>query len=337
MRDLGAAGRYLSDFAGNEVVGVDETPVSLDRPGNAARPARPAGRCPRRTTTRHQVRPIPSVCSSSRSSCGVRAIRRAKLLAVPGKPPGMAMSNGKTSTVSAPRRRRRRPAWYPLPRVALGHHRQRRLRVHHGTAALRLADDLGDPRPQPRAARRLGDRHELVVIGSQPETDLPQSLAHRIPVSGQRPKVSRAGPRRCRRAPRPAFGRQVVESASVDGHRPHAVVGGHPGRDSDDILDGGTGRSLGAVSGSAPRSVRWSVPRRAAPHGVARRRIVGTACRGSPAQCSGTHPSSSRSSWSGAAPDSYPELQRAAPRRCGRHRRVRFSNCSRGAEPLDDL
>ncbi len=32
MRDVvGAAGRYLGDLAGNEVTGVDETPVRLDR------------------------------------------------------------------------------------------------------------------------------------------------------------------------------------------------------------------------------------------------------------------------------------------------------------------
>ena len=40
--------------------------------------------------------------SSSSSSWVLRAMRRAKLAAVPGKPPGMATSNGCTSTVSAP-------------------------------------------------------------------------------------------------------------------------------------------------------------------------------------------------------------------------------------------
>ncbi len=40
--------------------------------------------------------------SSSNSSWVLRAMRRAKLAEVPGKPPGMATSNGCTSTVSAP-------------------------------------------------------------------------------------------------------------------------------------------------------------------------------------------------------------------------------------------
>ena len=40
--------------------------------------------------------------SSRRSSCGLRAIRREKLRAVPGNPPSIATSNGCTCTMSAP-------------------------------------------------------------------------------------------------------------------------------------------------------------------------------------------------------------------------------------------
>src|SRR5580693_3525782 len=102
MRDVvGASRSCFGDPVGNVGTSIDEPAAGLDglellpsplgqlfgevfdepRPGSSTRPT----------------------CDSSRSSSWVlRAIRRAKLLAVPGKPPGMATSNGNTSTVSAP-------------------------------------------------------------------------------------------------------------------------------------------------------------------------------------------------------------------------------------------
>jgi len=66
-----------------------------------------------------------------------------------------------------------RAAQHVHPRIAPGHHRHRGLRVNDGRPALRVADDLGDTCPQPARGAQLGDRHELVVVGGQPEADLP--------------------------------------------------------------------------------------------------------------------------------------------------------------------
>lgn len=100
---VGAAGGALGDLAGQEVVGLDEAATGLDGletlPGA---PSQPVGelfdepRPPAGSST------LPTCDSSKSSSWVLRAIRRAKPAAVPGKPPGIATSNGCTSTVSAP-------------------------------------------------------------------------------------------------------------------------------------------------------------------------------------------------------------------------------------------
>ena len=65
--------------------------------------------------------------SSSNSSWVLRAMRRPKLAEVPGKPSGMATSNGCTGAngaADAGGERGQRGAQHVHPRIALGHHRQ---------------------------------------------------------------------------------------------------------------------------------------------------------------------------------------------------------------------
>jgi len=114
MRDVvGASGGYCADLVGNVATSLDESAPRLDGLevlpgllrqlfGEVLDEPRPA------SGVQH-----PATWDSSSSSSWVfRAMRRAKLRAVPGKPPGMATSNMDTSTVSAPPTpRRRRPGW----------------------------------------------------------------------------------------------------------------------------------------------------------------------------------------------------------------------------------
>ena len=134
--------------------------------------------------------------------------------------------------------------------------------MHDRGAVVRLTDHLSDPRPQQAKRPDLGDRHELVVVGSQPETDLRQGLGHREAGLGEHPQVGHRGSDAAGELPR-RVGAQIVERGPVDGDRPHPVAAGHLLGDVDDFPDAGAGRSLSdAVSGSAPRSIdnvaRWS-------------------------------------------------------------------------------
>lgn len=125
--------------------------------------------------------------------------------------------------------------------VALRHHRQRGLGVDDGRTGVRVADDLGDPRPQVARRAELGDRHELVVVGGEPEADLAQRLADRHPRLGEHPQVTHRGRDTGGQLPG-RVGAQIVERGSVDGDRPHARVLGGPLGDGDHVLDlrGGT-------------------------------------------------------------------------------------------------
>ena len=161
-----------------------------------------------------------------------------------------------------------------------------------------------------RSGPHLGDRHELVVVGGQPEADLPQRLADRQPGFGQHPKVSHRGRDAAGQLPR-RVGAQIVESGSVDGDRPHAVIGGHPRGDRDDILDrgGGTiaqrrGQRVGAQVDRQRCALLGFHLGRPAP--AWRRRPPGSRRprRGSPAPCSGTRPRAVRPAPRGATPDS---------------------------------
>ena len=48
-----------------------------------------------------------------------------------------------------------------------------------GRAGVGRADHLGDPRPQLARRPELRDGHELVVVGGEAETDLPQRIRDR--------------------------------------------------------------------------------------------------------------------------------------------------------------
>ncbi len=81
-------------------------------------------------------------------------------------------------TTDACRERRQRGAQHVHPRIALRHHRQRRDRVHGRGARVGLPDHLGDPRPQLARRTQFRDRHELVVVGGEAESDLPQRVRY---------------------------------------------------------------------------------------------------------------------------------------------------------------
>ena len=95
-------------------------------------------------------------------------MRREKLAAIPGNPPGIATSNGCTSTVSAP------PT--PAPNAAsvvrsMFTHGSRSAIIgndvtamHGRGAAVGFPDNLGDPRPKLACRTQFRDGHELVVV-----------------------------------------------------------------------------------------------------------------------------------------------------------------------------
>ena len=164
--------------------------------------------------------------SSSSSSCVLRAMRRAKLAAVPGNPPGIAASNGCTSTVSAP------PT--PAPNAATV---VRSMFTHGSRCAIigidvtawtraapcvGLADHLGHPGPQPAQHAEFGDRHELVVVCGQPEADLPQRVRHAEPGLAEQPQIGDARGDGSGQLPRRA-GAEVVQRGPVDRDRAHAT------------------------------------------------------------------------------------------------------------------
>ena len=127
----------------------------------------------------------------------LRAILRAKLAAVPGHPPGIALSNAWTWTVSAPPTpaanaatvvrsmftHGSRCAIIGLDVTACSRRRARIGGAHH----------LGHPCPELPRGAQLGDRHELVVVGGEPETDLTQRLRRRDSAVGQQSQVADAG------------------------------------------------------------------------------------------------------------------------------------------------
>src|ERR1700760_4302891 len=105
----------------------------------------------------------------------LRAIRRAKLVAIPGNPPLIATSNGNTSTVSAP------PT--PAPNAAsvvrsMFTQGSRCVIIGNDVSACTTAAPLSGS-PTPSATRR--------------EADLPQRPCHRNPAVGEHPQVGHRG------------------------------------------------------------------------------------------------------------------------------------------------
>ncbi len=107
--------------------------------------------------------------------------------------------------------------------------------MNDGGAALGVADDLGDPRPEPARGAQLGDGEELVVVGGQPEADLPQGLCDGQPGVGEQPQVGHRGRDGAGQLPG-GVGAQVVQGGSVDGDRPHTAARGRAGRHGDHLL-----------------------------------------------------------------------------------------------------
>ena len=125
--------------------------------------------------------------SSNSSSWVLRAMRRAKLGAVPGSPPVMAASNGCTSTVSAPPTPAANAA--SVVRSMFTHGSRWAIMGAEVTACTVAApapgftDDLGDAGPQLAGGPELGDRHELVVVGREAETRSGQRIDAETPLS----------------------------------------------------------------------------------------------------------------------------------------------------------
>ncbi len=101
-----------------------------------------------------------------------------------------------------------------------------------------LAEHVGDPGPELARRTEFRDRHELVVVGHQPEADLAQRLGDIDAGVDQQPHVAH------RRAHRPGqlpcrVGAAVVEGGAVDGDRPHPGPGRQAGGECHHVLDRG--------------------------------------------------------------------------------------------------
>ncbi len=110
--------------------------------------------------------------------------------------------------------------------------------MHRGRAAVRLADDLGHPGPELPGGAQLGDGHELVVVGGEAETDLPQSSCGAEPGFTEPPQVGDRGGDTAGQLPRRA-GSEVVERGTVDGDRPDTARAGHPSGKGQNVVDRG--------------------------------------------------------------------------------------------------
>ncbi|GAQ39324.1 hypothetical protein MPS_4631 [Mycobacterium pseudoshottsii JCM 15466] len=168
------------------------------------------------------------------------------------------------------------------PRVALGHHRQRSLPVQRRRPAIRVTGDLGDPGPQPARGSHLGQCHELVVIGGQPEADLCQRVADRETGFGEQPEIGHRRANGGREFPGRSRA-QIVKRRPVDGDRPHASITGHPSRDREYIVNrgGGTpaqrrGQRIGAQIDRHRRALVGIQPSRQPQHRLAGRPVLGT-------------------------------------------------------------
>ena len=188
-------------------------------------------------------------------------MRRAKLAAVPGNPPGIAASNGSTSTVSAP------PT--PAPNAAT----VVRSMFTHGsrcaiigidvTACTRAAPSSGSPTTSAtlahsrRSTRSLGDGHELVVVCGQPEADLPQRIRHAEPGLAEQAADRRRPRRRHPASSHDALAPRLCSAgpSTVIARTPPAYPVTFAAIATTSAMSA-AGRLLnGAVSGSAPRSI----------------------------------------------------------------------------------
>ncbi len=113
--------------------------------------------------------------------------------------------------------------------------------MHGGRPVFRRPDDFGHPGPQSAQRTQFGDGHELVVVGGNPETDLPQRIRPLSPRLAEKPQIRDARGNGAGQLPCRACS-EVVQRGPVDRDRPHATgVPGDLRGDRDDIGDVGTG------------------------------------------------------------------------------------------------
>ncbi len=112
-----------------------------------------------------------------------------------------------------------------------------------GRTGVRFADDLGNPCPQAPGHAELGDGHELVVVGGQPEADLPQRVRDAQPGVAEPAQIRDTRGDGASQLPG-CVGTEIVERGSVDCDRPNTpcVLGDLRGGRDD----------IGDVGGRAP-------------------------------------------------------------------------------------
>ena len=133
--------------------------------------------------------------------------------------------------------------------------------MHHGRAAVRLAEHLGDPGPE------LARGRNLAIVMNWSSSAASRKLIWRSASAtgtgfGEQPQVSHRGRDAAGQLPR-RVGAPVVKGGAVDGDRPHPGPAATRVASATTSSTAGAGRPLsGAVSGSAPRSIdsvaRWS-------------------------------------------------------------------------------
>ena len=110
------------------------------------------------------------------------------------------------------------------PRVVLGHHRPRGHGVQaHVAVVLGRTAELEHPRPHPAYGAQLGDRHELVVAGRQPELHQPDGVVDRDPGGLEGAQVVRAERQHVAELLH-VGGTEVVHRGSVHDQRPAAEL-----------------------------------------------------------------------------------------------------------------
>ncbi len=86
-----------------------------------------------------------------------------------------------------------------------------------------LPDDLGHPGPELARRTELRDCHELVVVGGEPEADLPQGVRDRDATITEQPQIGDRRGDAARQLPR-STRPPIVECGAVNGDRAHPTV-----------------------------------------------------------------------------------------------------------------
>ena len=224
MRDVvDPAVAHLGDLLGDELPGLDEAAPLLDLP--EMRP-------------RLLGEPLGEVLNEPRPGRGIEhppdmGFLQQQQLGVTGDPPREAGRDSResagdrdverldehgVSTTDTRPESRQRGAQHVHPRVALGHHRQRRDGMHGRGAAVGFPDNLGNPRPKLACRTQLRNGHELIVVRGESKADLPQPIPNTKAAAAEQPQVGHPGGHAAGQLPRRTR-TVVVERRAVNGDR----------------------------------------------------------------------------------------------------------------------